>query len=342
MQPPTESRLQSVLKMRERTVLRVLGLGFLMVMLLLGVAGLIAARDSSAIRRDAGQLASEQLLMARLLHEVMAEQNALTQVLHRVADPSAAPPDRVAILAELEAADAAVHSLTQEAMAEGRDWGELHDEVERFTTQVRQFLDRKKQPPDLEETRSLFLRHTAVVQRVDGLLEESSERLSGANGLLESESRKLERESSLLLGACLLLALACAVGTIIFAARSIRHIEWQAEELNRVSWQMLQSQEVAARRFSHELHDELGQSLAAARASLSKLGVADLEPSRADCLHLIDGAISNVRELSQLLRPVILDDFGLEAGLGFLTDKFAQRTRLAVAFEADAPGRFHE
>jgi signal transduction histidine kinase len=33
---------------------------------------------------------------------------------------------------------------------------------------------------------------------------------------------------------------------------------------------MLQTQEEAARRFSYELHDELGQSLAAVRSNLTK------------------------------------------------------------------------
>jgi signal transduction histidine kinase len=47
-----------------------------------------------------------------------------------------------------------------------------------------------------------------------------------------------------------------------------------------------------------------------------------------------------VRELSQLLRPVILDDFGLEAGLRWLAEKFAQRTRLKVDYDSTCPGRF--
>jgi signal transduction histidine kinase len=48
----------------------------------------------------------------------------------------------------------------------------------------------------------------------------------------------------------------------------------------------------------------------------------------------VDQSIANVRELSQLLRPAILDDFGLEAGLQSLAEKFAERTRLKVDFQA--------
>ena len=122
--------------------------------------------------------------------------------------------------------------------------------------------------------------------------------------------------------------------------KSIQRIEWQRDELNRVSWHMLQTQEDTARRFSHELHDELGQSLAAVRANLTHPSLMK-EEQRDDCLHLVDEAIANVRELSQLLRPVILDDFGLEAGLRWLTERFGQRTRIFVVFDGAAPGRIH-
>jgi signal transduction histidine kinase len=57
-------------------------------------------------------------------------------------------------------------------------------------------------------------------------------------------------------------------------------------------------------------------------------------------LNLVDESIANVRELAQLLRPVILDDFGLDASLRWLAEKFAQRTRLEVKVDARCPGRF--
>jgi signal transduction histidine kinase len=63
---------------------------------------------------------------------------------------------------------------------------------------------------------------------------------------------------------------------------------------------------------------------------------------RADCLTLVDESIANVRELSQLLRPVILDDFGLDSGLRWLTDGFAQRTQIKVDYQSNVTGRFAE
>jgi len=100
---------------------------------------------------------------------------------------------------------------------------------------------------------------------------------------------------------------------------------------------MLEDQEAAARRFSHELHDELGQSLTALKANLAAI---DGNSARvADCVHLVDEAIGNVREMSQLLRPTILDDFGLAAGLRWLCEGFGQRTGIDVTCEVPFAGR---
>jgi signal transduction histidine kinase len=62
-------------------------------------------------------------------------------------------------------------------------------------------------------------------------------------------------------------------------------------------------------------------------------------PRLADCLHLVDEAIGNVRQMSQLLRPTILDDFGLEAGLRWLAEGFSTRTGIEVHVESTYSGR---
>ena len=58
-----------------------------------------------------------------------------------------------------------------------------------------------------------------------------------------------------------------------------------------------------------------------------------------DCLRLVDEAIGNVRQMSQLLRPTILDDFGLEAGLRWLCEGFAARTGIEVDCDRTYAGR---
>ena len=87
---------------------------------------------------------------------------------------------------------------------------------------------------------------------------------------------------------------------------------------------------MVARRFSHEMHDELGQALTGLKSMMKRLSPRDLETRRAECVQVLDEVLENVRELSQLLRPVILDDFGLDAGLRWLGTRFMQRTGIEV------------
>ena len=103
---------------------------------------------------------------------------------------------------------------------------------------------------------------------------------------------------------------------------------------------MLADQESIARRFSHELHDELGQTLAAVKSNLAAAPRTPGTSGRlADSMQLVDDAIRNVRQLSQLLRPIILDDFGLDAGLGWLCEGFTQRTGVDVDYRSNLHSR---
>jgi signal transduction histidine kinase len=61
-----------------------------------------------------------------------------------------------------------------------------------------------------------------------------------------------------------------------------------------------------------------------------------------DCRRLVDEAMRNVRELSQLLRPTILDDFGLDASIRSVADRFNQRTGIEVDFQSEFAGRLAE
>ena len=326
-------------RITQRTVMWGLSAGFALVLVLLGIAGLVAVRDSHAIRRSAGGLVQEQLLIARLLNEVQVEENTLTEVLHRLTR-TPQTLDRSASLRELVEADQSVARLAVDAATtpKARVWQQLEQSVRSFSKEARSALD-QDDPISEESITSLFSRHDEVVELIHDLLRDSSEHLRTSDEQIERQSRDLADESALLLGSSLILAGLCAIGTILFVRHSIRRIEWQTDEINRVSWHMLQTQEETARRFSHELHDELGQSLAAVRANLTSKSQDDQLERRADCVQLVDEAIANVRELSQLLRPVILDDFGLDAGLRWLTEKFGQRMRIKLEYESYLAGR---
>jgi signal transduction histidine kinase len=260
--------------------------------------------------------------------------------LHRISS-SEGKQQRSARMAELIQADQAVARLAQQAQStpQAAQWRRLTDATQHFTLTAKAAMANDAPPLSNEVLESLFDQHDAVVKIIHDLIQLSSRHLTTVDEQMNLQLQDLASESAFLLSTCFLLAAICAGATIAFVKKSIQRIEWQRDELNRVSWHMLQTQEETARRFSHELHDELGQSLAAVRANLTSSSVGDQVERRADCVHLVDEAIANVRELSQLLRPVILDDFGLEAGLRWLSEKFSQRTRVKVAYECTLAGR---
>ena len=142
-----------------------------------------------------------------------------------------------------------------------------------------------------------------------------------------------------LFASCVILSLLCASWAVQAASGIFKKLGQQSAELTRMQYQFLETQEETARRFSHELHDELGQALTAIKANLSALrGHAD-EARVNDCMQLVETAIADVREMSQLLRPTILDDFGLDAALRSLTESFSQRTGISVEYKSDIAGR---
>lgn len=153
------------------------------------------------------------------------------------------------------------------------------------------------------------------------------------------EGHGLLRWTVWLFALCVGLSLLCATWAVRASAGLFRKLQQQSVELSKMQYQFLESQEDIARRFSHELHDELGQALTAVKANLSALRGHGDDARVEDCSRLVDRAIKDVREMSQLLRPTILDDFGLDAALRSLAESFSQRTGIEVQYRSNLEGR---
>lgn len=160
--------------------------------------------------------------------------------------------------------------------------------------------------------------------------------------LIVTETQELIDELSWVLGLCFLIAAGTAGLTVWIIQRGFAMLEFQSGELSRVSWHLIDSHEKLARRFSHEMHDELGQSLSGLRRMLGRITGPENEAIREDSVSIVDDVLQNVRKLSQVLRPVILDDFGLDSGLRWLCERFSQRTQIPVAYTSNFSGRLAE
>ncbi|MEP7363784.1 MAG: ATP-binding protein [Acidobacteriota bacterium] len=170
----------------------------------------------------------------------------------------------------------------------------------------------------------------------------NTERATELETRIEEQSGRLLGGLIWILGACFVLAVGGSALTIWTTDKAFRRLEWQTAELTRVSWHMVESNEKIARRFSHEIHDELGQAMAGVKGMMKRMSPEELPQQREELLGMLDEVMTGIRELSQMLRPVILDDFGLDAGLRWLSERFAQRTRIQVKYDSSFSGRMSD
>ena len=322
-----------------RKILRVLVIGFSSVIVLLMAAGFIGLKSAELIQENSAEIVHNGLVTTRLIDELQREQDTLNAAFNKLSrGPELSERER--LLAQLDSADQDVERIVNEAAGtpQAELWRQLSTAVQGFSTEARRLLVRKNVPT--YTSRDLLRHHEEVTTIVAKMIANNSSRTLAAQTRIDKRSAQLVKESLALLGGCLLLALVCAIFTVRITTQLFRRMEQQSSDLARVTWHMLESQETAARRFSHELHDELGQSLTAIKANVTALDAATPpDPARLeDCRRLIDEAIQNVRELSHLLRPTILDDFGLDAGIRWLAERFGQRTGIEVDYKSS----FHE
>jgi PAS domain S-box-containing protein len=123
--------------------------------------------------------------------------------------------------------------------------------------------------------------------------------------------------------------------------RAAEALEAANRQLRILSRQLFHIQEEERRHLARELHDEIGQTLTAAKINL-KIIAPDV-PAKVSCrlddsIQLLDGLLRQVRQLSLDLRPPLLDELGLVPTLRWLVDQQAQRAGLRVTFTTNVNG----
>jgi len=113
----------------------------------------------------------------------------------------------------------------------------------------------------------------------------------------------------------------------------------RSAELERLQQRMLRQHEEERRRLSLHLHDETAQLFTAVKLQLGVLReqVDTALGSRVDqLLGLMDEGIQSIRNLTNDLRPSLLDDLGLIPALRSLAGECATRYRLPINVDAPA------
>lgn len=318
-----------------RFLLPVLGTGFALLILLLLASGWIAVDSMRFVESDASRFVAEQQATARLIDEVQSEEGNLSSVFYSLAAGHAV--DRAVLLGRLDALEAAVRRTikTGASSSDSRLWTNVQRAADNFMEEGRATV-RSGRPP----SSAFYERHQNLLAALADLASSSF----SPNGAILAERERLSSRtqySLVLLGIAVLVAILVAVPTVYFVNRMFLRLRWQAAELTHLSSRTMADQEDAASRLSREMHDHLGQTLSAIEANLVAMQNArSFHPGRLeDGLGLVKDAVENVREISHLLRPSILDDFGLNDSLRWLADSFAERTNKDVRYTSSFSGR---
>ena len=108
--------------------------------------------------------------------------------------------------------------------------------------------------------------------------------------------------------------------------RRRRESETFYAEIRQLSGRIIELQDDERRRIARELHDSLGQQL-----SIAKIA-ADMAKAH-DVSGLIDEAIRQVRSISHLLHPPLLDEIGLVAAVRWFLDELSKRSGIQAALD---------
>ncbi len=133
---------------------------------------------------------------------------------------------------------------------------------------------------------------------------------------------------------------ATEVTELVQTSKALRQSE---ASLQSLSARLLQIQDEERRRLARDLHDTTGQELSVVIMSLDNLAQqlsgqeSDRQRVALECVNRLRKVENDIRTLSYVLHPPLLDEMGLGSALGWYLDGFQKRTGIKV--EREIPAR---
>jgi signal transduction histidine kinase len=126
------------------------------------------------------------------------------------------------------------------------------------------------------------------------------------------------------------------VSVFVDLHRKTKQLETLNHELRRLSSNLIAAQDQERRRIARDLHDSLGQELSGAKMMVDCLQMQNQsaewkERAAAEASTLIDQAIQQVRSISHLLHPPMLDEVGLRSSLQWYLDGLTKRSGIETS-----------
>jgi PAS domain S-box-containing protein len=168
---------------------------------------------------------------------------------------------------------------------------------------------------------------------------EYKRRLADSGFALGFEGQGRRKDGSVIWGLVNARAVRDSSGKLLYYEGSVQDITERKraeKELRTLSTYLLRSQDQERRRIGRELHDSTAQKLAALGMNLSLInGSAASVDSKAhkhllESQALVQECLREIRTLSHLLHPPLLDEVGLASALRWYADGFAQRSGIRV------------
>jgi PAS domain S-box-containing protein len=179
--------------------------------------------------------------------------------------------------------------------------------------------------------------------------------VASREGRVEDEGWRVRKDGTAFWANVVILALKDADGNIIGfgkvtrdvtdrmrAQRALEESQQRLEEseksLRHLSLHLLRTQDEERRRIGRELHDSLGQYLSVLKMKLdsmvrkSNVHSHDLAELK-QCVQLIDEAVKEVRTISYLLYPPMLEEMGLKSAIPWYLEGFMKRSGITTTFE---------
>jgi PAS domain S-box-containing protein len=119
------------------------------------------------------------------------------------------------------------------------------------------------------------------------------------------------------------------------------HLQNSEKSLRELSLHLLRTQDEERRRIGRDLHDSLGQCLTALKIKLDVLASPtgrkndEAASEIAECVRLAEESLKEVRTISYLMYPPMLEEMGLESAIRWYVDGFSARSGINTTFEVD-------
>ena len=159
-------------------------------------------------------------------------------------------------------------------------------------------------------------------------------------GIAELEQKARVLETELVLRQSLMQTQEALRREILERRKVEERLRTSEKSLRRLSLHLLRTQDEERRRIGRDLHDSLGQALAVLKMKLDSLGLlsqlsGEVTTEIAQCSRLVEDSIREVRTISYLLYPPMLEEMGLKSAIVWYLDGFAERSGIATTFEVD-------